>query len=64
MRESGLTDLFASLRREIVYVGASAGSLVVTSRFGDTYIGRTPPSGSDIKCQTKHRVEKFNPQPG
>jgi dipeptidase E len=51
MRKSGLTDLFASLRREIVYVGVSAGSLVVTSHFGDTYIGRTPPSGSDIKSE-------------
>jgi dipeptidase E len=51
MRQSGLADLFASLLRETVYVGVSAGSLVVTSHFGDTYIGRKPPSGSDIKSE-------------
>ena len=51
MRRSGLADLFAALRRETVYVGVSAGSLVVTSHFGDTYVGRTPPSGSDIKSE-------------
>jgi dipeptidase E len=51
MRQSGLADLFASLRREMVYVGVSAGSLVVTSHFGDTYIGRRPPSGSDIRSE-------------
>jgi dipeptidase E len=51
MQESGLADLFASLRSEMVYVGVSAGSLVATSRFGDTYIGRKPPSGGDIKSE-------------
>jgi dipeptidase E len=51
MRESGLAGLFASLRREMVYVGVSAGSLVATSHIGDTYIGRKPPSGSDIKSE-------------
>ncbi len=51
MRKSGLADLFGSLRREIVYVGVSAGSLVVSSKFGDTYIDRKPPSGSDIKSE-------------
>ena len=32
MRQSGLADLFASLRRETVYVGVSAGSMVATSQ--------------------------------
>jgi dipeptidase E len=46
-----LADLFASLRPETVYVGVSAGSLVVTFHFGNTYIGRKPPSGRDIKSE-------------
>jgi dipeptidase E len=51
MQRSGLADLFVSLRPETVYMGVSAGSLVVTSHFGDTYIGRNPSSGSDIKSE-------------
>ena len=60
MRQSGLADLLPSLRRETVYVGVSAGSMVVTSigiqilyeDFGGTiveeaYDGRNPPAGSD-----------------
>jgi len=35
MRESGLTDLMKSLRREMVYVGVSAGSMVASSTFGE-----------------------------
>jgi dipeptidase E len=37
MRESGLADLFGSLRREMVYVGVSAGSMVTAPIFGETY---------------------------
>ena len=37
MRQSGLTDLIPSLRREIVYVGVSAGSMSASSNFGETY---------------------------
>ncbi|MGA2551383.1 MAG: Type 1 glutamine amidotransferase-like domain-containing protein [Burkholderiaceae bacterium] len=44
MRQSGLTDLLLSLRRESVYVGVSAGSMAVSSTFGETYRG--PPMGS------------------
>ena len=44
MRQSGLADLLPSLRREMVYVGVSAGSMAATSTFGETY--RNPPSGS------------------
>ena len=47
MRESGLADLFRSLRRETVYVGVSGGSMVVTPDFGESYDGRNPPVGSD-----------------
>jgi len=44
MRESGLTGLMPSLRREMVYVGVSAGSMVASSTFGETF--RSPPNGS------------------
>jgi dipeptidase E len=43
MRQSGLADLMPSLRREMVYVGVSAGSIAATSLFGETYVD--PPSG-------------------
>jgi dipeptidase E len=36
MQESGLTDLFPSLR-DTVYVGLSAGSLVLTPRIGEHF---------------------------
>ena len=36
MRQSGLADLMPSLRRDTVYVGVSAGSMVVTPNFGET----------------------------
>jgi dipeptidase E len=51
MRQSGLAGIFASLRRDIVYVGVSAGSMVVTSHFGETYVGRKPPGASDVKSE-------------
>jgi dipeptidase E len=47
MRQLGLADLVPSLRREAVYVGVSGGSMVVTSDFGETYDGKSPPTGSD-----------------
>jgi dipeptidase E len=46
MRQSGLAGLLPSLR-ETVYVGVSAGSMVVAPNFGETYDGRNPPTGSD-----------------
>jgi dipeptidase E len=45
MRESGLADLLPSLRA--VYVGLSAGSMVMTPRIGDDFVGWTPPAGGD-----------------
>jgi dipeptidase E len=46
MRESGLADLLPSLT-DTVWVGLSAGSMVLTPRIGEDFVGWTPPSGSD-----------------
>jgi dipeptidase E len=46
MRQSGLADLLPSLLRKTVYVGLSAGSMVMT-RFGTTYSRHTLPAESD-----------------
>ena len=46
MRQSGLADLLSSLR-ELVWVGLSAGSMVMTPRIGEDFVGWKPPSGSD-----------------
>ena len=46
MRESGLADLIPSLR-EKVWVGLSAGSMVMTPRIGEDFVGWKPPTGSD-----------------
>jgi dipeptidase E len=42
MQQSGLTDLLPSLLRKAVYVGLSAGSMVMT-RYGTTYSNHTLP---------------------
>lgn len=46
MRESGLADLLPSLT-DTVWVGLSAGSMVMTPRIGADFVGWTPPSGDD-----------------
>lgn len=46
MRESGLADLLPSLRNT-VWVGFSAGSMVMTPRIGEAFVGWKPPSGGD-----------------
>jgi dipeptidase E len=46
MRQSGLADLLPSLR-ETVWVGLSAGSLVMTPRIGEDFVGWKPPDGGD-----------------
>lgn len=46
MRESGLTDLLPSLD-DTVWVGLSAGSMVMTPEVGDDFIQWRPPSGVD-----------------
>ncbi len=45
MRESGLATLLPSL--EAVWVGLSAGSMVMTPRIGEEFIGWKPPNGGD-----------------
>ena len=46
MRQSGLVDLLPSLR-ETVWVGLSAGSMVMTPRIGKDFVGWQPPTGGD-----------------
>ena len=46
MRQSGLADLLPSLR-ETVWVGLSAGSMVMTPRIGEDFVGWKPPTGDD-----------------
>jgi dipeptidase E len=45
MRQSGLADLLPSL--DLVYVGFSAGSMVMTPRIGSFFVDWTPPTGDD-----------------
>jgi len=51
MRQSGLADLLASPGPEKVYVGLSAGSMVVTSYIGEVYPTHEPPIADDIKTE-------------
>ena len=46
MRESGMADLLPSLP-DTVWVGVSAGSMVMTPRIGDRFVEWTPPTGDD-----------------
>ena len=46
MQQSGLADLLPSLLRKTVYVGLSAGSMIMTS-FGTTYGNHTLPAETD-----------------
>jgi dipeptidase E len=46
MRESGLADMMPSLT-DSVWVGLSAGSMVMTPRIGEWFMGWQPPSGDD-----------------
>jgi dipeptidase E len=46
MRESGLADLLPSLR-DTVWVGLSAGSMVMAPRIGEAFVGWKPPGGGD-----------------
>ena len=47
MRQSGLADLLPTLRPEMVYVGLSAGSMVMTPNIGEEFVGWLPPTGGD-----------------
>ncbi len=46
MQQSGLADLLPSLR-ETVYVGVSAGSMVMTPKVGEDFVRWNPPTGGD-----------------
>jgi dipeptidase E len=46
VRQSGLADLLPSLQ-DTVWVGLSAGSMVMTPRIGDDFVNWKPPSGGD-----------------
>lgn len=46
MRQSGLAELLSSLS-EKVWVGLSAGSMVMTPRIGDEFVQWVPPEGGD-----------------
>ena len=46
MRQSGLADLLPSLD-EMVWVGLSAGSMVMTPRIGEDFVQWRPPTGDD-----------------
>ena len=59
MRQSGLADLLPSLRREMVYVGVSAGSMAASATFSETYYDPPRASGEaltseDIVFATPH----------
>ncbi|MBW3111506.1 Type 1 glutamine amidotransferase-like domain-containing protein [Bacillus sp. MCCB 382] len=45
MRQSGLADLLPSL--DAVYVGMSAGSMVMAPAVGEDFVGWNPPNGGD-----------------
>jgi dipeptidase E len=46
LRQSGLADLFPALT-ETVWVGLSAGSMVMTPRIGEDFVQWRPPGGDD-----------------
>ena len=46
MRQSGVADLLPSLR-ETVYVGLSAGSMVMAPNIGEDFVNWRPPTGGD-----------------
>jgi dipeptidase E len=46
MRQSGLARLLPSLS-QTVYVGLSAGSMVMAPRIGEEFVGWRPPEGGD-----------------
>ena len=47
MQQSGLADLLPKLPREIVYVGLSAGSMVMTPSIGEDFVRWKSPTGGD-----------------
>jgi dipeptidase E len=52
MWQSGLAALLPSLRRESVYVGVSAGSMVAASTFGESYRNPRSASGNALTSES------------
>jgi dipeptidase E len=50
MRQSGLADLLPSLE-DTVWVGMSAGSMVMTPRIGEYFVEWEPPAGGDTTLE-------------
>ena len=53
MRQSGLAELIPSLV-DTVWVGLSGGSMVMTPRIGDAFVGWKPPTGGDEALGVVH----------
>ncbi len=47
IRQSGLADLLPSLRSEAVYVGLSAGSMIMAPNIREDFVHWRPPTGGD-----------------
>jgi dipeptidase E len=62
MRQSGLADLFPSLTH-LVWVGLSAGSMVMTPRIGQEFVQWIPPSTDDSKNDSTLGLVDFSIYP-
>jgi dipeptidase E len=51
LQQSGLADLLPSLLHKMVYVGVSAGSMAVSSTFGETYSDPRGGSGTPLTSE-------------
>ena len=56
MRQSGLADLLPTLP-EKVWVGLSAGSMVMTPRIGEDFVGWKPPGGGDERAGRRRLLD-------
>jgi dipeptidase E len=54
LQQSGLADLLPSLLNKMVYVGVSAGSMAVSSIFGETY--SKPPGGNNNALKSENVI--------
>jgi dipeptidase E len=60
MRHSGLIDVLATLNKDLVYVGVSAGSMAATSIIGETY--RNLPAGNNSNALASESIIFTTPQ--
>lgn len=51
MKHSGMADFFPALGPETVYVGVSAGSIAMASKFGETYFNQPKCSGERLSSE-------------